>query len=310
MQALALLFILLPQASCGFFAVTFAPDKEAKSSEPGALDYAYAKFWEVFHGGHYDRINEAMIPLKAAYLKNPHDPTLAARIGFLHVWSLSERHRLNDIPPMVTDHATLARKYFEEANKLAPDDARYKGFHSVLLMTEGTIHNDVAMIRKGYFQGLESIRDWPQFNNFTVGYVLSRHPARSERFAEGLEMQWRTLDECLDRSIPRDSLELGSLEGIEDAEHRPEYKRACWNSKSAPYNFQGFFLNFGDMLLKAGESQLARAAYLVAKEHRDFGTWPYQDELLKRLSPQSGHEGDEPLMIDTSYACMACHQAH
>ena len=38
-------------------------------------------------------------------------------------------------------------------------------------MTEGTIHNDVAMIRKGYFQGLESIRDWPQFNNFTVGYV-------------------------------------------------------------------------------------------------------------------------------------------
>jgi hypothetical protein len=50
--------------------------------------------------------------LKAAYLENPHDAKVAAHIGFLHIWRLSERRRLETIPPQITDDAVLARKYF------------------------------------------------------------------------------------------------------------------------------------------------------------------------------------------------------
>jgi len=46
--------------------------------------------------------------LKAAYLENPHDAKVAAHIGFLHIWRLSERRRLETIPPQIMDDAVLA----------------------------------------------------------------------------------------------------------------------------------------------------------------------------------------------------------
>ena len=30
-------------------------------------------------------------------------------------------------------------------------------------------------------------------------------------------------------------------------------RRACWNSRIAPHNLEGFFLNMGDMLVKSGD---------------------------------------------------------
>jgi len=44
-----------------------------------------------------------MTLLKAAYLQNPYDAKIAARIGFLHAWSLTERQSLKNIPPQITD---------------------------------------------------------------------------------------------------------------------------------------------------------------------------------------------------------------
>ena len=50
---------------------------------------------------------------------------------------------------------------------------------------------------------LDSIKAWPEFNLFTGGYVMSRLPADSPKFREGLEWQWRTLDECIEGKIDR-----------------------------------------------------------------------------------------------------------
>jgi hypothetical protein len=50
---------------------------------------------------------------------------------------------------------------------------------------------------------LDAIEAWPEFNLFTAGYVMSRLPADSPRFKEGLEWQWRTLDVCVQERIDR-----------------------------------------------------------------------------------------------------------
>ena len=105
-----------------------------------------------------------MTLLKASYLQDPHNAKVAAHIGFLHAWRLSERQRLDNIPPQITDDVVLARKFFGESVKLDPKDARYLGFHSSMLMIEGKIHNDEYLTRKGYFRGLDSINDWPQLD--------------------------------------------------------------------------------------------------------------------------------------------------
>ena len=68
----------------------------------------------------------------------------------MHIWRLAERARIASGPgPEITDDAVLARKYFEEAVRLDPGDARYLGFYASLLMAEGTIHKDDKLVAAG-----------------------------------------------------------------------------------------------------------------------------------------------------------------
>ena len=142
---------------CEFFALSFAPKKQPLKNSSELTSHANKVFWETLHKGDYLNISKPMTLLKASYLQNPHNAKVAANIGFLHAWRLSERQRLEKIPPQITDDVVLARKFFGESVKLDPKDARYLGFHSSMLMTEGKIHNDEYLTRKGYFQGLDSI---------------------------------------------------------------------------------------------------------------------------------------------------------
>ena len=148
--AILFLSILSFSIGCSFFATAFAPVKKAEISTTELATSAKASFWETLHRGEYEEISKVSSPLKAAYLENSKDPELAAYIGFLHNWRLSERSRLKEIPPEITDDAVLSRKYFGEAVSLDPSDARHLGFHGILLMTEGTIHDDKYLIHKGH----------------------------------------------------------------------------------------------------------------------------------------------------------------
>src|SRR5437868_14722040 len=102
-----------------------------------------------------------------------------------------------------------------------------------------------------------AIRQWPEFNWFTIGYTLSGEPHDSPRYREALEWQWRTLDACQGRVVDRANPDLVPI--AQDAPRR--VARACDNSWLAPHNVEGFYLNLGDMLVKAGDVPAARAVY-------------------------------------------------
>src|SRR5207253_8068286 len=107
------------------------------------------------------------------------------------------------VAPGITDDAVLARKYFEEAVRLNPAEARYRGFYASLLMAEGAIHKDEKLRRQGYYVMRDAVAAWPEFNYFTAGYTFSSQPHDSERFREGLEYQWVTLDLCAGQKVDR-----------------------------------------------------------------------------------------------------------
>ena len=322
MRNTVLLFLLiLGLSGCEFFALSFAPGKEPLADNSDLANQASKVFWETLHRGDYSNISKPMTLLKAAYLQNPYDAKIAARIGFLHAWSLIERQRLKNIPPQITDNAILARKYFEEAVRLNPEDARYLGFHSSMMMSEGSTHKDAYLTRKGYFQGLDSIEAWPQFNLFTIGYTMSSKEHSDPKFREAVDMQWENIDKCIDDTIDRNNPDFSNYFEMESSEKRESYKRACWNSWIAPYNLQGFFLNFGDMLVKEGKPEIARKIYQTAMDHRDFETWPYKEYLIRRIENAdqnvekfrannnlSADVNDSTIMIKTTFGCMGCHQ--
>ncbi len=304
-------------SGCAFMAVQTAPAKTAVATRTDTALRADALFWQTLHGGDFEGIPKAMQAMKGAYLQTPTDPTSAARVGFLHIWRLAESARLATLSPDITDDAVLARRYFQEAVALNPEDARYQGFLASALLAEGAIHKDERITRRGFYTMLDSIDAWPEFNLFTAGYAMSSLPFDSPRFKEGLEWQWRTLDECAGTAVDRKQPAFDSYVRLET---KAGPKRVCWNSWIAPHNFEGFFLNMGDMLVKAGDWQTAQKIYANARLSPDYAQWKYKFTLENRIERAQANvevfrtarrgkaAGDAIIMSQSRFACMGCHQ--
>jgi hypothetical protein len=302
---------------CAFMAEQTAPAKQGSTTRTEAAQRADALFWKTFHAGDYAGIANAMEAVKGAYLQSPNDPQTAAHVGFLHVWRIAERARMDTVSPSITDDAALARRYFGEAVALQPAEARYQGFLATTMLTEASIHKDEKLQRRGYYAMRDAVDAWPEFNLFTAGYVMSNQPADSARFKEGLEMQWRTIDLCSGTAVDRRNPDFASFMRLET---QTGPKRVCWNSWIAPHNFEGFFLNMGDMLVKAGDWATAQKVYANAKLSSTYGGWKYRDVLEARIAQAQGNvaafnapsrgraSGDAVMMAQSRFACMGCHQ--
>lgn len=302
---------------CAFMAEQTAPAKQAGATRTENAQRADALFWRTFHGGDYDGITKALDALKGAYLQSPTDPVTAAHVGFLHVWRIAERARLDALPPSITDDSALARRYFSEALALQPAEARYQGFLATTLLAEAQIHKDEKLRRRGYYALLDSVDAWPEFNLFTAGYVLSNQAPDTEHFKQGLQMQWRTLDLCSGTRVDRTDPSFAAYMHLETREGP---KRVCWNSWIAPHNFEGFFLNMGDMLVKSGDWAIAQKVYANAKLSPTYTSWKYAPVLEARIvqaqanvtafnAPARGKAaGDAVMMVQSRFACMGCHQ--
>ncbi|MGH8138533.1 MAG: hypothetical protein ACREVV_10105 [Steroidobacteraceae bacterium] len=295
-------------------AVMVAPKKEAIASRSETASRADDLFWNTFHNAEYDRIQSTLEALTAAYLQTPNDAKTAAHIAWLHNWRIAERARMDSPPATITDDTIVARRYFEEAVKLDPSDARYLGFLAGHTLAEGTVNKDERLTRKGYFMMRDAIKAWPEFNLFTGGFVMSRLPAESPRFQEGLGWQWRTLDLCIDGKLDRANPDYSPYMAKETTRGS---KRVCWNSWIAPHNLEGFFLNMGDMLVKSGDWQTAQKIYANARLSRTYAVWKYRSVLEDRLHRArenvavfnaTGKVSTARMMIDSEFSCMACHQ--
>ena len=106
-------------AGCSALAIWAGRDKAPSAERTPSAVRADDLFWATLHGGQYEKIPDALTALTAAYLENPNDPVTAAHIGWMHSWRLAERARLAPArDPRVTDHAVLARKYFDKLRSL------------------------------------------------------------------------------------------------------------------------------------------------------------------------------------------------
>jgi len=304
-------------ASCGYIAEHTAPAKHAASTRTDLAARADGLFWSTLHAGQYEQIPAALEALTAAYIADPTDAVSAAHIGWLHIWRLSERARLASPPATITDDAILSRRYFEEAVALHPGEARYLGFLASATLAEGSIHQDERLTRRGYFMMLEAIKAWPEFNLFTAGYVLSPQPAGSKNFGQALEWEWQDLDACVGEKVDRKNLDYARYMHLETTEGP---KRACWNGSIAPHNFEGFFLNMGDMLVKSGDWRGARSVYANARLSPTYAQWPFREVLEQRIADAQDNvpafnaasaakaAGSKPIMVNAPFSCVACHQ--
>lgn len=309
-----LVAVVFGQQLYRWFAIYSAPRERHTRERTGEAIAADTMFWHTFHAGRYDSLPATIEVLTRAYVATPNDHVTAAHLGWLHMWRMAERARLDTVPASIVDEMFLARRYFYNAVHLYRSDPRTLGFLASADMGTGAIRHNDREIRRGYFTMLDAIDAWPAFNLFTGGYTLSTSPAASSQFQTALDWQWRDLDICagthVDRVHPDFSPYMSRIT-------TKAADRACVDSWIAPHNFEGFFLNMGDMLVKAGQWQTARQIYATAKLSPAYRTWPYAAVLEARIENAesnvarfSDHATDPKagLMVTSAFSCMACHQ--
>ncbi|KGP62943.1 hypothetical protein EP47_07440 [Legionella norrlandica] len=307
-------FMVFNLVACEKVALMTTPAKKQQSSKSQLAAQAEKYFWQTLHEGRYQDIPKADYLLMAAYLENPYDSKLAAHLGFIHIWKITETGRTKNHSPLIPNQIILSKKYFADALQLDPENSIYQGFYGDTQLVEGQIFKDKRQEVEGYFTLKAAINNWPEFNYFTAGYPMSSLSADSEHFKEGLEWQWETLDLCAGKKIDRKNPDYTLFMNRETTVGQ---QRACWNSMIAPHNFEGFFMNLGDMLVKSGEPETGVKIYQNAKLSKSYDKWPYKDMLEKRILNakanvknfnQKSNNPDQSIMFNSGYGCVVCHQ--
>ena len=197
--------MLVVAGGCGApLAVWSAPDKKPSvARRTPAAQQADQLFWETFHNGAYEGIPQSLAPLKAAYLRTPtiqSPPPASASAHLADYRAPPDRVRARK---EITDDAILARRYFQEAVRLDPSDARYLGFFAALPMREGRStrtrsSRGAAISRCGTPYGVAGVQP------FTAGYAgPSRTIRRRSRKASRRSGRTSTLPgRAIDRVNP------------------------------------------------------------------------------------------------------------
>jgi len=306
---------------CGDLAVRSAK-KKLPGTHPGEyVQAANGFFWQHFHAGDYDSISAIIDQLNLALAHEPNDLRTTAHLGFVHIWALAERQNRLYPDPAIIEQVSLARRYFEETISMDVDDPRILGFLADMTMEEGAHLGNDKEKTEGYFMGLRSIREWPQFNKFTIGYGFSRFDTASASFKEGLKWQYESMNDC--------ACELKGAAGMSDSaktaivfeSKTPKVKRACADTWIAPHNLEGYFLNMGDMLVKSGQWVKAIDVYALAKIAPAYSQWPFKDTLEARILnarenvavfnrpvDERNLSRQAVMMSASGYSCMGCHK--
>jgi len=316
MRMLPFLLSLLILSGCEQYAVSSTPKKKPLVSNTPLTLQAEKNFWDTLHQGRYENLSHTIELLTRAYLQNPFDPRLASHLGFAHIWKITERGRLPEVPASIVNEIILANKYFSDAVELNPHDPRILGFLADSRLVEGQIFKNERQQTRAFFMLKRAIRAWPQFNYFAAGYPMSTLPADSEHFKQGLEWQWKTLEVCAKHKIDRKNPDYSPYMKLE-TQQGPE--RACWNSWIAPHNFEGFFLNMGDMLVKNGDWQTAIKIYKNAMLAKSYSNWPFRALLENRIAHAKENVAyfqgskikppEKTILFNSGYGCVACHQS-
>lgn len=301
-------------AGCSYVAVHTAPKKQPLVSSSAQAVQAKQAFWRAFHEERYEALPEVTEQLTAAYLANPRDPQLALLTAHAHLWRGAEYKRMPRPVASVTDQFALANYYFVQAYELSPDDGRIPGWLGSTQAALGAIHADERERRQGYYTLKDSVGTYPEFNHFTIGYVLSRLPAGDPRLNEALGHLWDALDLCVGRKVDRRNPQIPDF-FAQQTSSGP--RRVCFNSALAPHNVEGFFLVLGDVLVKTGDPQTARQAYALTKLAPSYQQWRYKAVLEERVETADQRAGlyanerdpaKQPVTVSNSdYACTVCH---
>ena len=253
--------------------------------------------------------------MTGAFLANPGDAQLATLLGMAHFWRFAERARTPKAGPGPTSDTVLALHFLQQARRLRPEDKRMFQWIGGLQLVVGNIHGDAALAAEGKENLAIGARKHPAYNLVGASFPMSLPPRQSAPFKQAEEFLWKTLEGCAEGPIDRQNPDISAL--LDSKRPPRDAAEICHNDDKYPHNFEGIFMNLGDIIAKRGDARQAATVWALAKLSPDYTTWPFKKELESRIAGAndrvSRHIDQDPsndpiLMVQATYSCTGCHQ--
>jgi hypothetical protein len=305
--------------SAGF---SWAPAGVADSDD--GTHTAIEHFWAAYHGNDYNAIPQVEAELQQAIQAAPNNPTLYALLGAAHFWHIGEAARdpnprdpalAGDMPDAVSNFGqALELDYYTRHFIGYIDDDHLPGYLGITTVHLGQMTNDAELTAKGDEMLDFAVYEFPEFNNFNRWAAHNGEQKDSASYKKALDSLWQGLDSCVGATIDRSNPDLKPYLNLLTTAGR---KKACrWGDELAPYSFEGYMLNLGNGLVKAGKIEAARVMYHNAHYAANYGTWPYRSVLeaiensdlsaRAALYADDNSNNDPPLGVPNR-GCSYCH---
>ncbi|WP_394835701.1 hypothetical protein LVJ94_02070 [Pendulispora rubella] len=314
-RSLVLAFALLTAAAC---ASSNDDNDDAGRAPPGPMHPAVASFFDDFHASRYSLAARHAQALDGAAAAAPQDGPVSFVRGLAHLWHVGEFAR-DPRPngPALETEARASLELFSTAKQKNPDDARVDCFLGLQQLNAGRAIHDDALVQQGYATLEAGVRAWPQFSLFCKSLAYDGLPASDPDYAKAVDAAFDTYEACFGEKADRNHPDISKyLDRATDTGPN----RACWNDWIAPHNAEGFYLYWGDLLVKQGKVDVARIVYNNAKLVKEYPKWPYKSLLDDRLNANlqakaalywdADPKNDPPLGgASAGHACTYCHAA-
>jgi hypothetical protein len=244
----------------------------------------------------------------AVVQQDPSDGRATLYSGFMRLWEM-DQGGLGLAQLLETSTTAVAR--FALARQLLPDDDRAPGILGLTRVRVGKAIGDSNMVNQGMSDLDAGIAVFPTYAHFLRAQATDTAPGSSTDFADVVTHMFAVLDAC--QQAPDASGVYAYPPGPFDAK-----RRLCNDEGLVLHVFEGFFLHFGDYLLKAGwAADKVRPIYRSAMSSPTFGHWPFASLLQQRIDQadqraalyaDSDPTNDPTLFSASGQQCLGCHQ--
>jgi hypothetical protein len=285
---------------------------------------AIERFWQVYHGNQFNQIPDVQQQLENAIERDPNNSTLYALLGATHFWHYGEYTRdpnLNlgvlqqDLPNAVDLFGkALDIDYYGKHLIGYVNDDHLPGYLGITTVHLGQQNSDDETIQKGNRILDLAAYQFPEFNNFNRWAAHNTDQKDTDSYKTSLDSLWQALDACAAAHVDRANPDLKPYLDLQTAVGR---KKACWSEGTlAPHSFEGFMLNLGNGLVKAGHIQAAKVMFANARYAEHYSEWPYRQYLeavassdlnaRAALYADNDRSNDPPLAVPNR-GCSYCH---
>jgi hypothetical protein len=286
----------------------------AATAAPGsahAMTGVTAHAFAMLTRGDYAQLSAELMSLDRAAAQDPPDAYAMFYSGAFRLWKAAQGTTgLGDVLGL----PSLADEWISRltsARALLPDDFRVTGFLCNAQIAVGTLRADAALVQRGLQTCDAAMVQAPAYGHFLKATATSALPIDDPNFKTSFDDMLALANLC---QFPTGDAQHSYRYPVDPA--RAPDPGVCLDEGIVPHCFEGIFIVFGDIALKAkGDAELARALYRSAQTAPNYTFWPYAPDLEQRIEQADDraarfHDADpfnDPDMWSTKI-CVGCHQ--